>query len=91
MVPAVMRIRRRFVLNMGSKSISKKIETISRLLSHLRNVALFVMMSLSTADVIGRYIFNKPIMGVFEITEFLMLIIIFSYLALAQSSKSDYT
>jgi TRAP-type C4-dicarboxylate transport system permease small subunit len=73
---------------MGSKTIPRKTETISRLLTYIGNAALFVMMCLSTADVVGRYLFNKPILGVFEITEFLMLIIIFSYLALAQSSKS---
>jgi TRAP-type C4-dicarboxylate transport system permease small subunit len=73
---------------MGSKTIPQKIETVSRYLSYIGNAALFVMMCLSTADVVGRYLFNKPITGVFEITEFLMLIIIFSYLALTQSSKS---
>lgn len=36
-------------------------------------VTLVVMMVLTTADVIGRYIFNRPISGATEYTEYLML------------------
>ena len=45
------------------------------------------MMLLTTADVIGRYFFNAPVLGAYEITEYLMLIMVFSFLALAQSAK----
>jgi TRAP-type C4-dicarboxylate transport system permease small subunit len=40
------------------------------------------------ADVAGRYIFNKPILGVFEITEFMVLVLIFSFLGYTQAQKS---
>ena len=49
---------------------------------------LFGIMCLTTADVAGRYLFNAPITGVFELTEFMVLILIFSFLAYAQSSKT---
>jgi TRAP-type C4-dicarboxylate transport system permease small subunit len=46
------------------------------------------MMMLTTADVVGRYLFNSPIMGAFELTEYLVLILIFSFLCDAQSHKN---
>jgi TRAP-type C4-dicarboxylate transport system permease small subunit len=45
-------------------------------------------MCLTTADVVGRYIFNRPITGVFELTEYLVLILIFSFIGYTQSRKS---
>lgn len=60
---------------------------ISSLLARVGAVALLAMMLLTTADVIGRYIFNKPIVGAFEITEFLVLILIFSFIGYTQGEK----
>ncbi len=57
----------------------------SSYLSRIGAIALFGMMCLTTLDVIGRYLFNKPVLGAFELTEFLVLILIFSYLAYTQS------
>ena len=51
-------------------------------------LSLFLMMCLTIADVTGRYLFNKPILGAFELTEFMVLVLIFSFLAYAQSHKS---
>ena len=45
-------------------------------------------MCLTTADVVGRYLFNRPITGVFELTEYLVLILIFSFIGYTQSRKS---
>jgi TRAP-type C4-dicarboxylate transport system permease small subunit len=45
-------------------------------------------MCLTTADVVRRYIFNRPITGVFELTEYLVLILIFSFIGYTQSRKS---
>ena len=39
-------------------------------------VFLFMLMLLTCADVALRYLFNKPILGSFELTEFMMAIII---------------
>ena len=73
---------------MPYESVLRKLGLFSSLLSKLGAIALFGMMSLTTADVIGRYIFNSPILGAFEITEFLVLILIFSFLGYAQSQKA---
>ena len=74
--------------NMDGKALSHKLGRFSSLLAYLGAFALFVMMALTTADVVGRYLFNTPILGVFELTEFLVLILIFSFLAYTQSHKS---
>jgi len=47
-------------------------------------ISTFVMMVLVVANVIGRYLFNKPITGAFEITESLLVVIIMLGLALTQ-------
>lgn len=72
---------------MESPTVSKKIKNLSTLLGYLGAIALFIMMMLTTVDVIGRYLFNTPITGAFEVTEFLVLILIFSFLCNAQSHK----
>jgi TRAP-type transport system small permease protein len=69
-----------------SRGLKKK-RTLSTYLSYIGNIALASMMLLTTADVIGRYFFNAPVLGAYEITEYLMLIMVFSFLALAQSAK----
>ena len=65
----------------------KKRKSLSTYLSYIGNFALAGMMLLTTTDVVGRYFFNAPVLGAYEITEYLMLIMVFSFLALAQSAK----
>jgi TRAP-type C4-dicarboxylate transport system permease small subunit len=72
---------------MDIKRISGKLGWLSAKLAHVGALALFVMMCLTTADVIGRYLFNRPITGVFEVTEYLVLILIFSFIGYTQSKK----
>lgn len=59
--------------------------------SRIGAAAMFFMMCLTVVDVVGRYVFNSPILGAFEITEFLVLIIVFSFLGYAQAKKSHVT
>ena len=73
---------------MPYENVLRKLGLFSSLLSKLGAIALFGMMALTTADVICRYMFNSPILGAFEITEFLVLILIFSFLGYAQSQKT---
>lgn len=76
-------------MNLGS--LSNKLGRISALLAYAGAASLFAMTCLTTADVIGRYVFNKPIMGAHEMTEFMVLILIFSFLAYTQSQKTHVT
>ncbi|WP_077212149.1 TRAP transporter small permease [Bacillus dakarensis] len=50
-------------------------------------VFLFMMMLLVTADVTGRYFFNKPIAGQIEITEMFMVLSIYLGMAYTQREK----
>jgi TRAP-type transport system small permease protein len=63
----------------------------SYFLSRLGCVALFAMMCLTVVDVVGRYVFNSPILGAFEITEFMVLVMVFSFLGYAQAQKAHVT
>jgi TRAP-type C4-dicarboxylate transport system permease small subunit len=76
---------------MSLKTIADKMGRPSSLLSYVGALSLLLMMSLTTVDVVGRYLFNSPILGVYEMTEYLVLILIFSFLAIAQSAKSHIT
>lgn len=51
-----------------------------RILSSVSAMTLFAMMLLVVLDVAGRYLFNAPIAGSFEITEFLLALLVFAAL-----------
>jgi TRAP-type C4-dicarboxylate transport system permease small subunit len=46
------------------------------------SVILLFMMSLTVVDVVARYVFNRPLRGAFEVTELLLLVLIFAGLPL---------
>lgn len=73
---------------MDTEIVSKKLGLLSTALSYVGAAVLFALMFLTAVDVACRYLFNAPILGVFEITEFMVLIVIFSFLATSQSHKS---
>jgi TRAP-type C4-dicarboxylate transport system permease small subunit len=64
---------------------------LDRALGAAAAILLFSLMMLTTADVIGRYIFNWPLRGAFEITELLMLTLIFAGLPLASRADEHVT
>src|SRR5262245_4681846 len=72
---------------MRSSQPSEAVVWLDRALGTAAAVLLFCLMALTTADVVGRYIFNWPIRGAFEITELLLLTLIFAGLPLA--SRAD--
>lgn len=72
---------------MNAKTIITKCGFFSSILSNIGSIALFAMMALTVIDVTGRYLFNAPLLGAFELTEFLVLILIFSFLGYTQSNK----
>ncbi|MFH1152938.1 MAG: TRAP transporter small permease [Pseudomonadota bacterium] len=76
---------------MNIKNIDNIMGLFSYALSRLGCVALFAMMSLTVVDVVGRYVFNSPILGTFEVTSFLVSIMVYSFLGYAQSKKSHVT
>lgn len=69
----------------------EKILKISGLFSYvfarIGCLALFMMMCLTVVDVFGRFVFNSPILGSFEITQYLIVVMVFSFIGYAQSSR----
>ena len=63
------------------------IKWATRLSSYIAGFVLFGMMMLTTIDVICRYFFNASILGVYEITEFMMVCLVFFSLSFAQKLK----
>lgn len=55
---------------------------ITWVLSPIAALTLFAIMALMVADVFGRYLFNQPIRGAYEITEFLMCVMVLGALPL---------
>ncbi len=70
-----------------SEQSLQKLTILTKPLSFAGAFVLFAMMLLTTCDVIGRYIFNAPILGTFELTEFMLACLVFFSLAYAQSQK----
>jgi TRAP-type C4-dicarboxylate transport system permease small subunit len=64
---------------------------LDRALGAAAAALLFGLMALTAADVVGRYIFNWPIRGAFEITELLLLALIFAGLPLASRADEHVT
>jgi len=53
--------------------------------------ALAVLCAVTVVDVLGRYLFNKPLLGTIEMSEFLMVILSFGGLALAELRNGHIT
>ena len=60
------------------EGIHRGIAKCERVMALLAVWATFIIMGITTADALGRYVFNRPIMGVYEITEkYLMVAAVF--------------
>lgn len=52
-------------------------------------IFIFILMLLVSADVVGRYVFNRPLYGTFEIAESLLVFIVFLGFAYTQHEKGN--
>ena len=55
------------------------------------SVILFLMMLLTFVDVVARYLFNFPLRGGFEVTELMLLVLIFAGLPLVSHADEHVT
>jgi len=55
------------------------------------SILLFCLMALTFADVVARYLLNRPIRGAFEITELGLLVLIFAGLPLVSHADEHVT
>lgn len=57
---------------------------INRITHQLSAILIMALMGLTVMDVAGRFLFNRPIRGTFELTEFALVLIVFFALGYAQ-------
>ena len=69
-------------------SLERVAEVISNILAYISMGMLMLMMLLGFADVFGRYILNKPIIGTLESFEILLPGVVLFSLAYAQRAKA---
>jgi TRAP-type transport system small permease protein len=69
------------------KANRKRGGSLSIWLGHAGGYILFGMMVLTVCDVIGRYVFNAPITGAYELTETMMVTAVFFFIAYTQTKK----
>ena len=62
-----------------------------KLLGIAASALLMLMMLLTFADVVARYLLNRPIRGAFEITELTLLVLIFAGLPLVSHADEHVT
>jgi TRAP-type transport system small permease protein len=78
-------------LNKFANALNIAARKISPVLHSVGLGVLAVMMFLTAFDVILRYVFNKPIMGAFELTEYMMAIVVAFSLAYCYVLKEHVT
>jgi TRAP-type C4-dicarboxylate transport system permease small subunit len=64
---------------------------LPRILCIASGVAVAILMLMTVLDVGGRYFFNSPLTGTFEMTELLMAFIIFSALPIVSQKRTHIT
>jgi TRAP-type C4-dicarboxylate transport system permease small subunit len=69
------------------EKFARSVDKIRKTFSHGAMIALFGMMMLGTADVVGRYLFNSPITGTLEI--FTILLPVLTLFSLADTQSID--
>jgi TRAP-type C4-dicarboxylate transport system permease small subunit len=79
-------------------SLRKAIEFIGKILSPVMPVfsnigayIIIVMMLLTVVDVVGRRFFNKPVPGSYELSEFMLVIVVFLAIAYCEFTRGHVT
>jgi TRAP-type C4-dicarboxylate transport system permease small subunit len=68
----------------GGSIVRRGLEVVLSLVSA---TVLFLMMMVTTVDVVGRYVFNKPLSGGFEVTEMMLAALIYCGLPLVSQRR----
>lgn len=64
---------------------------VAPVLGWFAGAVLFALMALTCADVAGRYLFNSPVWGAFELTEMMLAALIFAALPLVSLRNEHVT
>jgi C4-dicarboxylate transporter, DctQ subunit len=71
-------IERRAWVSPGRRDMEKLLSHFEKWSTHVAVLSIFIMMLLTTADAIGRYLFSFPLPGAYEVTEkYLMVIAVY--------------
>jgi TRAP-type transport system small permease protein len=76
------------VIDAASAALKRRADL---LLGVVASAVLFAMMGLTVVDVVARYVFNRPLRGAFEVTELMLLVLIFAGLPLVSFSDEHAT
>jgi len=76
---------------MRTRPLTRTLALLDTLTRRLAEASLFCMMCLTMVDVVGRYLFNLPVAGSVELTELLMVAVIFCGIALASRAQGHVT
>ena len=71
----------------ATRFLERRIQRLARAINGIGVGFLAVMMFLTGTDVTLRYIFNRPIAGAYELTELMMVILVFWCLSYTQLEK----
>jgi TRAP-type C4-dicarboxylate transport system permease small subunit len=74
-----------------SVTLAKSVSLMNSALKYVCVGLLLFMMGLGTADVIGRYLFNNPILGTLEVFEILLPAIVLLGLGYTQENRGHVT
>lgn len=70
------------------RALEKSIRQIEDIFCNVALVVFFILMILDTADVVGRYIFNRPITGTLEYSKLLAVVMVFLSWGYIQAIKA---
>ena len=71
-------------MSAGDRGVRRRAEA---LLGVAASVILLAMMLLTVVDVVARYVFNRPVRGAFEVTELMLVVLIFAGLPLVSYAE----
>ncbi|MEJ2726450.1 MAG: TRAP transporter small permease [Deltaproteobacteria bacterium] len=74
-----------------NETLAKGVRLMNSALRYVCVGLLFFMMALGTVDVIGRYLFNNPILGTLEVFEILLPAIVLLGLGYTQENRGHVT
>jgi TRAP-type C4-dicarboxylate transport system permease small subunit len=69
------------IVSRRADKIARATDAVASAAAYAAGATLILLMLLTTADVVGRYFFNSPINGVFDLTHFAVSIMVFLGLA----------
>ncbi len=69
------------------KSLASGAARVFAVSNSIAVAGIFIMMLLGTADILGRFVLSRPVPGTYEITESLLILVVFLALAYGESRQ----